>query len=658
MNNDTVLQSALQYALRGWPVFPVQVWWSEAEGKWKKSPLVKEWPTVATCDPDQVREWFSRTDIELSIGGITGPSTFYVVDVDFRNGGTTADLPNTLRSKTRSAGFHYFFKHSTKIGNGGPIRTGVDFRGAGGFVVLPGSPGYEWVDVDVPMAELPAWIATRATHSAKDGAGAPFLEVDNIEGYTASVLAVVVEEIENAPEGERNNTLNGGAFRIGRFVGGGYLDEYEARDALEDAAETAGLGHQEAMATVDSGLQSGRKVPITLVLPGENHDEFDLVDELDADQGREDAGFAEEPQSKFDKAVERIAEKLRISEAARRLVRQEQAELGWKAPLAGIDAGFQSALGQLPRDHAAHMVYELFGMKHNIALAAQYKTGKTTLGLNLVYSALTGEPFLDRLVQFDEAYSVAWFNGEMERDDFTDYAEPIGIPGERFALMHLRGRRLPILNDHVADWVIKWLVEHNCKLWVVDSWRRLCAWSGVPENSNEDVERLTDQIDYIKKESGVLGFLALAHTGRARAEEGEEHARGATALDDWVDARWVMTKKGGQRYMYAEGRKVHMEETALTYDPNTNVVSLGSGSRRTVDTSNALPLILAYIESNPGTSGNQIELHLDGKIPQKVVRESLKVLKQQDAIHVQPGPKNSKLHFVGPQPPFVARSTS
>ncbi len=38
-------------------------------------------------------------------------------------------------------------------------------------------------------------------------------------------------------------------------------------------------------------------------------------------------------------------------------------------------------------------------------------------------------------------------------------------------------------------------------------------------------------------------------------EQGIERARGATALDDWADRRWVLVKHDGQdRYLCAEGR--------------------------------------------------------------------------------------------------------
>ena len=50
--------------------------------------------------------------------------------------------------------------------------------------------------------------------------------------------------------------------------------------------------------------------------------------------------------------------------------------------------------------------------------------------------------------------------------------------------------------------------------------------------------RLTSVIDEIKKQTKITEqFITTAHTGRAKHAEGDERARGATALDDWVDSR-------------------------------------------------------------------------------------------------------------------------
>lgn len=52
--------------------------------------------------------------------------------------------------------------------------------------------------------------------------------------------------------------------------------------------------------------------------------------------------------------------------------------------------------------------------------------------------------------------------------------------------------------------------------------------------------RLAATIDEIKSQAGVAQFITTAHTSPAKHDEGTEHARGATALDD-LDVRMVMT---------------------------------------------------------------------------------------------------------------------
>lgn len=73
-------------------------------------------------------------------------------------------------------------------------------------------------------------------------------------------LKVMQEECANlaaTPEGNRNNTLNGTAYRVGRLVGGGHLDQDEAQRALLDAARTAGLPDHRITATLNSGYYGG-----------------------------------------------------------------------------------------------------------------------------------------------------------------------------------------------------------------------------------------------------------------------------------------------------------------------------------------------------------------------------------------------------------------
>lgn len=135
-----LLSAALDYAERGYPVFPV--------GQ-DKRPLVK-WKAGATTDLDQVRSWWARWPLAM-IGMPTGkPSGVVVIDIDRKNGvDGLANLkalgidPRSLSpviSITPSGGLHVFVRYDGPIKNSaGLLTAGVDIRGDGGFIVLPPS---------------------------------------------------------------------------------------------------------------------------------------------------------------------------------------------------------------------------------------------------------------------------------------------------------------------------------------------------------------------------------------------------------------------------------------------------------------------------------------------------------------------------------------
>lgn len=65
--------AAVAATLRGWPVFPLS--------PRSKIPAVKQWETVATTDPAQLREWWSF-DPDRNIGVACGSAGLVVVDLD------------------------------------------------------------------------------------------------------------------------------------------------------------------------------------------------------------------------------------------------------------------------------------------------------------------------------------------------------------------------------------------------------------------------------------------------------------------------------------------------------------------------------------------------------------------------------------------------
>ncbi len=169
-----MLDAALGYARRGWPVFPI--WHPTEDGgcacskgldcpspaKHPMSDLVPRGLKHATTDPDLIRAWWTRRP-QANIGMATGRrSGVVVVDVDLDKGGfeTLAALihhheewPITPAVKTGGGGLHFFFCYpeGAKIRNdaGKKLGPGLDVRGEGGYVLLPPSTHatrrvYEW----------------------------------------------------------------------------------------------------------------------------------------------------------------------------------------------------------------------------------------------------------------------------------------------------------------------------------------------------------------------------------------------------------------------------------------------------------------------------------------------------------------------------------
>jgi hypothetical protein len=82
--------------------------------------------------------------------------------------------------------------------------------------------------------------------------------------YGLAALAGILEEMQAAPEGERNTTLHRLARRCGRLVAGGQLAEEVATIELCTTAVAAGLPAREVRASFRSGFAYGLQFPVVL----------------------------------------------------------------------------------------------------------------------------------------------------------------------------------------------------------------------------------------------------------------------------------------------------------------------------------------------------------------------------------------------------------
>lgn len=193
------IDSVLRLAGRGWRLLPVK--------PRDKTPLNKDWPSVATSDADKIHTWtqqYSGCNWGLACG--TG-SGVWVLDVDGKEGTESLlslqnehgrQWTNTLVVKTARGGHLYFQwpEGATIKNSASKLAPGLDVRGDGGYVLVPPSlhPSgavYHWAGggADVPIASAPSWLLDMVFAPAQ-------LPVTPSAGSTAQAIA----------EGRRNAT--------------------------------------------------------------------------------------------------------------------------------------------------------------------------------------------------------------------------------------------------------------------------------------------------------------------------------------------------------------------------------------------------------------------------------------------------------------------
>jgi hypothetical protein len=252
---DGTLRQALDYASRGWPVFPCH--------PGQKIPATRHGYRDATTDQERITAWFSRGPASnLAIAtGTPGPD---VLDVDQHGqaGNGFAALERLRRAglldgasacvRTPRGGLHIYFAGSSQR-NGHLVGQHVDFRSAGGYILAPpsrvdgrpyrlvktldGQGGLDWSVVTgllQPRRQLDRAGARRALDS----------DVDRLARWVA-----------RQGEGNRNAALFWAASRA--------LEADHAADlsSLAAAARHVGLAESEIARTLDSARKTREACP-------------------------------------------------------------------------------------------------------------------------------------------------------------------------------------------------------------------------------------------------------------------------------------------------------------------------------------------------------------------------------------------------------------
>lgn len=251
-----------------------------------KAPIAGGGVFSATGDLEVLKRFFVAHP-DANYGIATGQvSKLVVLDVDGEDGRESlrqlvnehGKLPKTVVVKT-GRGKHYWFRtgKSTFRNSAGQIGKGIDVRGDRGYIVGPGSvheTGIEYrflsgrSPTDIEIAKAPKWlrVASASTEISQPRTimfAVPFSQIERAKAYIDSALSRELERLGKAPKHQRNETLNGCAFKLGQLECYG-LDRAAVVRQLKEVAKRTGLEDCEIGPTIKSGLDAGSKHPRSL----------------------------------------------------------------------------------------------------------------------------------------------------------------------------------------------------------------------------------------------------------------------------------------------------------------------------------------------------------------------------------------------------------
>lgn len=272
-SRSSVLDAALQYAEMGLSVLA-------CEGK---KPAIN-WTAFQhrAAHPMTIRKW-DEVGLLQNVGIICGKvsGNLVVVDLD----GTKAveaygmyfpSLTETFAVETGSGkGRHYYYfvrelPPTTRVV--GASIGNVELRADGCYVVAPPSihpeTGSRYIGYhSLPIMILPdtrpvvAWVKKLIAekHGGLMPPPANREGVKNASAWARAALAGECANVRAALPGARNNTLYRAALKMGSLIADGKLSEYEAEDALLEAAMllTSTDGIDATLKTIFSGLKTG-----------------------------------------------------------------------------------------------------------------------------------------------------------------------------------------------------------------------------------------------------------------------------------------------------------------------------------------------------------------------------------------------------------------
>ncbi len=536
-NQAALLDAALKYAGRGWPVFPLSTpinghcsCKDPKCGNIGKHPRTKHGLKDATTDEGLIRTWW-RDWPAANIGLLTGSqSGFVVVDVDPRHGGDDTltdlkakygDLPHTVEQLTGGHGRHLLFQYP---GNGaviknsaGAVGLGLDVRGDGGYIVAAPSlhksgQHYTWEissqPDDVALAPLPAWLSAL------------------LQGASKSRTPSVVDEDGGIPEGKREQALLKMAGQLRRN----------------------GLGSKQIFPSLAETNRDLCKPPLN------------------------------------ERDVHRIAESVCRYTPEASVVEHPKAQPG-KEEAAPAALHFTSCGDLLsePAERISWLVDQYLPSSGLSILAGKPKAGKSTLARCLALAVARGDPWLESITSRGAVFYLAL---EEKRSEVSRHFQDMGATGEDDIHFFIE----PSPHDGMA--LLRQAAE-NVKpaLIIVDPLIKMVRVKDL--NDYAQVSPALEPLLSLARETGAH-VMAVHHLGKGEREGGDSML-GSTAILAAADTAFFLKRSEKYRTIHSIQRYgTDMKEITLNMDEATRVITAGA-PRQEVDQAQVGEAILAHL---------------------------------------------------------------
>lgn len=267
-----------------------------------------------------------------------------------------------------------------------------------------------------------------------------------------------------------------------------------------------------------------------------------------------------------------------------------------------------------PDDEVRFRIDGLWPRDGRIVLAAQNKSGKTTLTGNVIRCLADGDLFLDHFT-VEQADRIVLIDNEMSPSLMRRWLREQGIrKTDAVDVVSLRGKlsSFNVLDPRTrAEWA---QAIGEADVLIFDCLRPALDALGLSEDKESG--RFLEAMDELLIEAQVGELLMVHHMGHT-----SERSRGDSRLEDWPDAKWKLVKDQPRdapddprapRFFSAFGRDVDQAEVRLAYDPFDRHLSVDGGSRAQSRAETVEQSVLDFVALNPGCTKTAIKNGVSG----------------------------------------------